>query len=292
MNRQLPFFLLVLLTARGAAAPQPLSVVDARGKRVALRSAPRRIVSLTPANTEILFALGLKGRVVADTAYCDYPPEARSLLHVGDMNISVEKVIAQRPDLVAASRSANRRAVEQLERARIPVFTVDPKNLAETYAAIRAIGQITGQAGKAEAVIRQMRSRVAAVRAAVAKDPAKPRVLIILQADPLWVAGSGNFLDELVTLAGGVNVARDAGTGYHTLSPERVALLKPDVIIVPKEDAARVRSRAGWGSLPAVQRNAVYSPDPDLMNRPGPRLAQGLEEIARLLHPGRFQRPR
>jgi len=279
------------LTATHGASASGVSAVDARGKRVTLPALPRRIVSLTPANTEILFALGLKGRIVADTTYCDYPPEAKTLPHVGDSNISIEKVIAQKPDLVVASASASKKAIEQLERLgsrRIPVFAVDPKNMHEVYAAIRSIGQITGQTRQAEQVARSMQARVARVRKAVASARSRPRVLVVVQADPLWVVGSENFMDELIRLAGGENATRDAGPGYHAYSVERVVVRKPDVILIGHESAARIRSKPGWSNLPAVQRNALYAPDPNKFSRPGPRLAEALEELARMLHPQAF----
>lgn len=236
----------------------------------------------------MLFALGLKGRIVATTTYCDYPPEAKTLPHVGDVNISIEQVIAQRPDLVVASASASKRAIEQLERLegrQIPIFAIDPKSFEEVYAALHAIGQITGQTRQAAQLTRRMRARVAQVRRVVARAKSRPRVLVVLQAEPLWVAGSDNFLDELIHQAGGENVTRDVGPGYHPYSAERVVARKPDVILVGHETAARIRHKPGWANLPAVRRNALYSPDPNIFSRPGPRLVDALEWLAQRLHP-------
>jgi iron complex transport system substrate-binding protein len=269
----------------------PLSAIDARGKRITLPSPPGRIVSLSPGTTEMLFALGLKGRIVADTTYCDYPPEAKTLPKIGDVNTSVEKVIAQKPDLVVASASANRRALEPLERARLRVFTVDPKTIAEAYDAYRKLGTITGQTRQADELVKSMKSRVAAVQRAISSERRRPRVLLPVQIDPLMVVGSDNFMDDLVSLAGGVNATRDAGKGWVTFSPERVVLLKPDVIITGKETAPRVRSKPGWRTIPAVRNNAIYSLKSEAA-RPGPRLADALEELARLLHPASFLNPR
>ncbi len=148
-------------TAPDAVSPSPvkaspLIAKDGRGVEISLSAPPRRIVSLSPGTTEMLFALGLKGRIVADTTYCDYPPEAKDLPHIGDVNTSVEKVIAQKPDLVIASSSANRRAINELESlssVKMNVFAVDPTNLTETAAALRLLGQITGQNDEAEKLI-------------------------------------------------------------------------------------------------------------------------------------------
>ncbi|MGC8668437.1 MAG: ABC transporter substrate-binding protein [Chthonomonadales bacterium] len=274
-----------------ASAPaSPITATDARGKRISLPSPPRRIVSLAPAITEILFALGLNGRIVADTTYCNYPPQARSLPHIGDYRTSLEKVVAQRPDLVVASLSANHQAVDGLDRLGIRVFAVDPKTVAGTMDAILQIGRITASEAQAERVIRQMRARLAAVERRLAHDRTRPKVLIVLQAQPLWVAGSANFMDDVVTLAGGVNVARDAGPGFKTYSLERVVVDQPDVILASKEDAARLLATPSLASVPAVRRHALYSIDADLIARPGPRLVEGVEIVARLLHPRAFSR--
>lgn len=278
-------FAAVLAPAQAA----PVAAIDARGKRVSLPAPPHRIVSLAPAVTEILFALRLDGRIVADTTYCNYPPQARSLPHIGDYRTSLEKVVAQRPDLVVASLSANHQAVEGLERLGIKVFAVDPKTVAGTMDAILQIGRITASEAQARRVVQQMKARLAAVAHRLARDRTRPRVLIVLQAQPLWVAGSDNFMDDVVTLAGGINVARDAGPGYKTYSLERVVVHQPDAILASRADAARLLATPSLAGVPAVRNHAIYSIDSDLIARPGPRLVQGVEMVARLLHPGAFR---
>jgi len=276
--------------ACGPTWASPVSATDVRGKRITLPAPPRRIVSLAPSITEILFALNLDGRIVADTTYCTYPPQARSLPHIGDYRTSLEKVVAQRPDLVVASLSANHQAVEGLERLGVKVFAVDPKTVAETMDAILQIGKITGAEAQARRVVQTMEARISAVKRRVARAKRHPKVLIVLQAQPLWVAGSSNFMDDVVTLAGGINVARDAGPGFKTYSMERVVVDRPDVILASKEDAARLLATPSLASVPAVRRHALYTIDPDLLARPGPRLVLGVEAVARLLHPGAFRR--
>ena len=276
--------------ACGPMWASPVSATDVRGKRITLPAPPRRIVSLAPSITEILFALNLDGRIVADTTYCTYPPQARSLPHIGDYRTSLEKVVAQRPDLVVASLSANHQAVEGLERLGVKVFAVDPKTVAETMDAILQIGKITGAEAQARRVVQTMEARISAVKRRVARAKRHPKVLIVLQAQPLWVAGSSNFMDDVVTLAGGINVARDAGPGFKTYSMERVVVDRPDVILASKEDAARLLATPSLASVPAVRSHALYTIDPDLLARPGPRLVLGVEAVARLLHPGAFRR--
>jgi iron complex transport system substrate-binding protein len=270
------------------SAASGVSATDVRGKRVTLPALPRRIVSLSPGTTEMLFALGLKGRVVADTTYCNYPPDAIGLPKIGDVNTSVEKVIAQRPDLVVASASANRKALEPLERLRLPVFAVDPKTFSETYAALRSLGQITGQTKEAEAVVKSIEFKVAGVTKAVSRDKQRPRVLTIVQLEPLMVVGPNNFMDDIITLAGGDNVGRVTGKDWGTLSPERVVPLKPDVIIAGSRDKEQILSKPGWSNVPAIKNRAIYSLPGDEANRPGPRLTIALEKLARTLHPRAF----
>ncbi len=261
-----------------------ISAVDGRGKRVELPAPPVRIVSLTPSNTEILFALGLKGRIIADTSQCDYPPEARNLPHIGDYRISVEQGVAQKPDLVVAVTSANHTAIDKLEQLRVKVFAVDPRNIAELYGSIISIGEITGTRPCAEMIVNGMRARINDLLRRVAKTQKRPGVLVVVQSQPLMVAGSENFLDEAVTLAGGINLGREAGKGFPLFSPEIVIARKPDVILGRPE----LRDKPGWSRLPAVRNNAVYQPPKDTLSRPTPRLVQAVEYIARKLHPEVF----
>ncbi len=294
---RIPILLLhIVLTAALLVIPllasraQSVSAVDVRGKRVTLPAPPRRIVSLTPGNTEILFALGLKGRIVGVTEYCDYPAEARALPKVGDVNISLEKVIALKPDLIVASASGNRMALERMERMQgspLPLFVIDPQNLSELYAAIRSLGKITGQQRQADQLVRSMQERVQRVQQRVSRAKTKPRVLFVIQEQPLWVVGSGNFMDEIIALAGGQNVTHDAGKGFFAYSLEKVVVRRPEVIIAGRETGLSIRDKAVWRQMPAVRNNAIYSLGPEAA-RPGPRLVNALEQLASLLHPALF----
>lgn len=290
-RRFVPAVLLICLAAIPAVSArcQPVASVDGRGRMVRLGAPPKRIVSLAPAVTEILFALGVGGRIVGATAYCDYPPAARRIPRVGDSAISVEKVVALKPDLVVASGSANRKAVEALERmpsGRIPVFVVDPNSFGGLYSAIGAIGRIVGRSQAAAALCAAMRTRVETVTRAVAARPDRPRVLVVVQPEPLWVAGADTFMDELVRLAGGVNVAAGAGIGFRTLPLEQALADRPEVILVGREAIDRLRTSPLWRATPAFHANRIYAIDPSVFARPGPRLVDALEQIARLLHPG------
>jgi iron complex transport system substrate-binding protein len=264
-----------------------ISGVDSRGKRLVLAAPPSRIVSLSPGTTEMLFALGLRGRIVADTSYCDYPAEAKLLPKIGDVDTSVEKVAAQSPDLIVADATANRRAIEPLERLKLPVFTVPQANLAETLLALKSLGGITGQTAEADKLIHSLQARIDTVRRLVHSEKLKPAVLDIVQTEPLMVVGSDNFMDDLISLAGGNNVGRAAGKGWAALSPERVVTLRPDVILAGRSAAGAIRRRPGWAGVPAVRANALYSLRSETA-RPGPRTVDAIEELARLLHPRAF----
>ncbi len=247
-------------------------------------SPPKRIVSLSPGTTEMLFALGLGKFVVGDTVYCDYPPAAKAISKVGDVNTSYEKVLALRPDLIVADSVANARAVARLSALHQPVLAVAPTSLSAVETSLRQIGTRTGTSAQANAVIGQMegKARLAARIAATDKRP-RPRVLVVIQVSPLWTAGNGSFLDDLIVRVGGINIGR-AVPGYGPFSKEQVLANAPDVILGDSAVAAAFRTDPLLRRLPAVTRGRVYVLPPDLTSRPGPRLADGLVLVAQALH--------
>ena len=269
MSRRLLFALLVLLCLShgAAAAPQP-----------------KRIVSLSPGTTEMLFALGLGKSVVGDTVYCDYPPAAKTIAKIGDVNTSYEKVLALRPDLIVADATANARAVVRLTTLHLPVLAVSPTSFAGVETSLRQIGARTGTSAQASAVIGQMehKARQAALLVAADKRP-HPRVLIVVQTNPLWTAGGGTFMDDLVIRAGGINLGQ-AVRGYGVFSKEQVLVHPPDLILGDASVSGAFRADPLLGHLAAVRNGRVYALPSDLTSRPGPRLADGLLLVARALH--------
>jgi iron complex transport system substrate-binding protein len=249
-----------------------------------LQPAPTRIVSLSPGTTEMLFALGLGKYVVGDTVYCDYPPAAKAIAKVGDVNTSYEKVLALRPTLIVADSTANARAVARLTALHQPVLAVAPTSFLAVETSLRQIGARTGTIKQANAVVALMehKARLAAQIAAADHRP-RPHVLVIIQVNPLWTAGSGTFMDDLVTRAGGINIGR-AVPGYGPFSKEQVLVNSPDVILGDPPVAPAFRADALLSHLSAVRLGRVYSLPPDLTSRPGPRLADGLVLVARVLH--------
>ena len=232
----------------------------------------------------MLFALGLGKFVVGDTVYCDYPPAAKAIAKVGDVNTSYEKVLALRPTLIVADSTANARAVARLAALHLPVLAVAPTSLAAVETSLRQIGARTGTSKQAELVIGQMehKARLAAKIAAADTRP-RPRVLVVIQISPLWTAGHGSFLDDLIARAGGVNIGR-AVPGYGPFSKEQALASAPDVVLGDSSVAPAFRADPLLRRLPAVMQGRVYALPPDLTSRPGPRLADGLVLVAKALH--------
>lgn len=268
MFRRLFLFAALLLALAAAATAAP----------------PRRIISLSPGTTEMLFALGLGRSVVGDTVYCDYPQAAKAVAKIGDVNVSYERVLALRPDLVVADGVANARAVARLTQLHLPVLAVFPITLPAVEDSLRQIGARTGTSKQAGQVIAGMERKARQASAIAAGDPRpRPRVLIVVQTTPLWTAGVGTFMDDLVTRAGGVNVGR-AVRGYGVFSKEQVLAYPPDVILGDTGTLAAFHSDSLLSHLPAVRAKRIAALPPDLTSRPGPRLADGLILVAKALH--------
>ncbi len=269
-----------LLIAGSAWASYPMRVRDARGKAITIKSKPMRIVSIAPGNTEILFALGLGGRVVGVTRYCDYPAAAKSKTKVGDMTISAEAVIGLKPDLVLAHGTLNSAAIPRLEKLGVTVFAIDPKTMGETARDIRTIGEITARPKTADRVAGRIESAIKQVKAASAHKPSH-RVLVVVQSSPLWAAGPKTFVDEMIRTAGGKNIASDAKPGFVPFSRELAISRNPDVIITGlKSDIEFFNKSPEWRTTNAVKHHRVYYINSDLLLRAGPRLAEGLQELA------------
>ena len=251
---------------------------------LSVAAAPRRIVSLSPGTTEMLFALGLGGSVVGDTVYCDYPLAARKIAKIGDVNTSYEKVLALRPDLIVADGVANARAVARLTQMGQPVLAIHPTSLSEVEDSLRQIGARTGTQQKAALVIVQM-ERQARLAAAIAQRDKRrrPRVLIVVQTNPLWTAGAGTFMDDLVVRAGGINAGASV-TSYGAFSREQVLAHPPDVVLGDAGVQAAFRADPLLSRLSAVRQGRFYALPADLTSRPGPRLADGLVLVAKALH--------
>ncbi len=268
------------------------TVTDELNRSVAIVANPKRIISLAPNLTEMLFALGLGDRVIGVTSYCDYPPAAKTKEKVGDtLTPNLERIIALKPDLVFVTTSSQlEKITRQLNQLQIPVYVTNPRSVSEVLASIQHLGDVTGATAQAEKLHSELTARINAVTSRVAAQP-KPKALFLVQDTPLLVAGSDTFLHDLVTLAGGTSITPDV-KGYPQFSRETAIARAPEVIIDPgrPENKALADSvlRKDYATTPAIKQNRIIHIDPDLTNRPGPRLIEGLEQLARALHPLAF----
>jgi iron complex transport system substrate-binding protein len=285
-------------TTAVASSSGTLTVVDSLGRRVSFREAPRRIVSLAPSVTELLFAIGAGPQVVGDTKYCNYPSAAVALPKIGGYTaktISVEAVVNLTPDLVIAGTASQKPVVEALEKLGIPVLVSAPDSFEAVYASIEQIGEVTNHAQDAAALVAQMRGRVAVVTAKVATVPAdrRPSVFWEVFDEPLTTAGPHAFIGQMIQLAGATNIFSDAREDYPQVNAEAVVERNPDVILGPTTQSAKltpdlVAQRPGWATIKAVRDGRVYLLDGDMSSRPGPRLVDALEALAKALYPELF----
>jgi len=291
---------LVVCGATGAlAAPRraafPVTVRDALGRRVTVRAAPERIVSLAPAMTEILFALGLDKQIVGVTEYCNYPAAARSKVKIGGIvNPSVERILAQRPQLVLGMRLNPKPVLSALVKAGVATYAAEPRSVADVMRAIATVGALTDRRAAAAKLVKGLGSRLRAVESKVRGLP-RPTVMMVYSDAPLWVAGADTFPDEAIRLAGGRNAAGDI-KGYKQYDVEMLLARDPAVIVLTSmeggNDAARLAAfarRPSLRNLSAVKRGRVFLVNADLVDRAGPRIVEGVEQIAARLHPEAFR---
>lgn len=269
-----------------------VKVKDDRNKIVVLKKYPQRIVSLAPATTEMLFAIGVGNRVVGTTLYCDYPPSAKKLPKVGGfINPSLESIINLRPDLVVAMRGNPLNLLGRLERMGYPVFALNPQKISDVLSGMERLGKLTGSKD-AEKVARNLRAKIEKLKREVDKIPweERPKVMIELWDNPLIVFGKNSIGNEVIELAGGRNIIEEGRIPYPQISLEVLLQKQPDVIILThmkrvKNPLEEVKKRANWEKILAVKKGRVYAIDADIIDRPGPRLIYAVEILHRLLYP-------
>ncbi len=281
--------LLVVLLPTAADAG---SVRDMLGREVTVNGPPKRIISLAPSLTETVYALGAQELLIGVTTFCDYPPEALKKPKIGGMvNPSLEGIVTLRPDLVLATTEGNRdETVRQLAELGIPTYVVSPKNFNGVLEAIARIGQLIGREEMARQVGGDLERRRDRVVAATRGRP-RPRVLYLVWADPVIVPGRGTVITDLIGIAGGASISADEWIEWPRLSLEQVVARAPEVIITATHNVAHVDdSLRRWREqkifLPAFKAGRVHTIDGNLIHRPGPRVVDGLEALARAIHPG------
>jgi len=252
-----------------------------------------RYISLAPSTTEILFALGLDNEIVGVSYYCNYPPQVKNKEKVGDFSHpNIEKILSLKPDYIFCTGLEQAQVVWELKQMNLNVYVADPMNIDELFNTISDIGRITNKTIEAEQLIQKMKEEIGAITLRTNLIPQDERVKVFVEIwhEPLTTAGKGSFIDELIVLAGGINIAHDIPRPYSNFSSEKVVSLNPGCIILAYMDRDAplnlVSGRLGWDRIDAVKNKRVFNDiDPDILLRPGPRITRGLKELYQRLYP-------
>jgi iron complex transport system substrate-binding protein len=274
-----------------------LAVVDDAQRTVEITGVPERIISLAPSNTEILFALGLGDKVVGVTDFCDYPEGAQEIEKVGFVEINLEKIVDLAPELVLyIGGTAQLEKTQTMEDLGLTVLVLAPSDIEGIFGDIELVGRATGTEDEAAHLVSELRARMDEVLSRVAQAERQPLVFYELDAtDPTrpWTAGPGSFIDALLSMAGGINLGAIAEMEWAQFSTEEIIAQDPEIIILGDANygvsVESVEERPGWGVITAVKEGAIYPIDDTLVSRPGPRIVDGLEELARIIHPEIFK---
>jgi iron complex transport system substrate-binding protein len=289
------FLARLFLPAALADAEAVHTLTDLTGRQVTVPVSPRRVVAMAPSVTEIVYALEQEHRLVGVTRFSDFPPAVEKLPKVGSyVHLDVERIMALQPDLCIGIKDGNPLAVvEQLQALNIAVFAVDPHDIETVIQSVAAIGGLLSAQDKADAVISDMRIRIDRVRTKTQCIDRKPTVFFQIGVSPIVSIGNGTFINELITLAGGINASAGAAP-YPRFSVEQVIALAPDVMVISSMARAAVFEQVKaewekWPAIPAVRNGAVFIAPTNLFDRPTPRLVEGLELLAGMIHPDLFK---
>jgi len=282
--------------------PEPvnLQIKDGLGRTITIAATPQRIISLAPSNTEYLFALGAGEQLVGRDSFSDYPKAANAITDIGGGwgNLDTETILFLDPDLVLAADITAPEQIQALEELGFTVFVVaNPNNLSEMLETMRLIAQITGHTNEAKTLISELSSRISAIEEKIAYAQTTPLVFYELDAtDPNapWTAGPGTFIATLINQAGGTNIGSTLEGAWAQISIEALLVENPDIIILGDFTwdgitPEAIAGRAGWETLSAVQNSQVFTIDDNLISRPSPRMVDGLEALAHLIHPELFE---
>ncbi|HCX88990.1 MAG TPA: cobalamin-binding protein [Deltaproteobacteria bacterium] len=273
----------------------PAVYVDEMGRRVDIPSPPQRIVSLAPSITETLYYLNLGKRIVGVTEFSNYPDEARRKPKVGSyINLNIEKIISLKPDLIIAIADGNKKeSVDALERLGYSVYAINPRCVKDVFRTIVNIGKITDCVDRANKLIKELKSRINYIESRT-RGIERPRVFFQIGINPVVTVGKDTFHNDLIKMAGGLNISGNEKAKYPRYSMEEVLLNTPDIIIISSMDRGggfdrKKREWMKWKSIPAVKNGRIYVIDSDLVDHPSPRIIDGLEELSRLIHPELFK---
>ncbi len=290
---------IVPLAASAAPSPAAITAVDATGKTLSLSAPARRIVSLSPAATETLFAVGAGDYVVGDTTYCDYPVAAATLPKIGGFSsstISVERILALKPDLVVTAGRIHAPVAEALEKLGIPTFAYAPQSFAAIADAMRTLGSLAATQSMADKAAASLLAALADIEQKIAtvKSADRPSVFWEIYDEPLMTAGTATFQHAIVEAGGGRDIFSDLTGSWPRVSAEEVIKRAPAFIMGAddhgdKLTAAAIAARPGWASIPAVREGRIVLLPAAIVSRPTPRIAEGVLAVAKALHPDLFR---
>ncbi len=290
------FFFLASLFTLHVQQPNARMVTDELGRKMTVPDDLKRVVSLAPSITEIIFALGKEDLLKGVSRFSDFPAAAEKLPSVGSyVHLDLEKIVALKPDLCIGIKDGNPIAVvRKLEHLGIPVYAVDPRDLNAVLDTVIQLGHLLGADQKAQAIVSDMRTRIERVKSLVAASPDKPRVFFQIGVSPIVSAGTQTYIHELILMAGGKNLA-EGPVPYPRYSREQVLGLSPDVMIITSMARGtsfdRVKKQwSKWPFMPAVRDNRILLLDSNLCDRPTPRLIDGLEQVAEAIHPDLYRK--
>jgi len=270
------------------------SVTDQVGRTLVVPENPTRVIALAPSITEIIYDLGQEKRLVGVTQYSTYPSEAELLPRVGSyVRLDIEKIVALKPDLCLATKDGNpKHIVDKIVSLGIPIYVINPQNLQQIMDTITRLGSLLHAEQTAAALVSDMEKRIGQVQARIKNRPDRPRVFFQIDAEPLFSAGTNTFIHELIELAGGINTTAGE-VSYPRYSWEDIIVLQPEIVLISSMAGGLapeylLNSWKKWNLLSAVKNDQVFVVDAELFDRPTPRLINGLEVIAAIIHPELF----
>lgn len=266
-------------------------IKDEIGRRLTINNAPRHIVSLAPGITEILYALNLEAKIAGVTSFCNWPREARQKPQIGGfINPSIEKIVSLQPDLILATVDGNRKdIIQQLERLGLAVYVTNPQDVKGIMGSILHIGEITSEKKNARALVGRLQKRLDNITEQTQKK-IKPRIFFQIGLDPVITAGQNTFINEMISLAGGINIAASDMARYPRYSAEGILSGAPDIILFAPmaNDSEFTAVKKFWQKfpeIPAVKKNKIYPIETDLISRASPRIIDAVEKMALIFHP-------
>ncbi len=257
----------------------PVTVTDSSCRKITVTSQPQRIVSLSPSITELLFYLGLSEKVVAVAGHCDYPHDALKKPTVGDVNLNIEKLIEFHPDLIVADNGLSDNLLSCSNSLGANVLFLDSTDMDGVFNSIILLGKVTGETGVSHQLVNSLKQEIEGMRKKIPRK--KIKVFVEIWPEPLMTVGAKSFINDIITLAGGINIAGDMEKNDIQISSEWVVEKDPHVIIVSTPGTReRVMSRTAWQKISAIRGKHVYEIDPDIFVRPTPRIIMAIRQIA------------